>query len=70
MALGFVSARPYAEPLGAFLDDPDVDGHVLQTLLKMRAPGFARKAKLLFRSEKSWIRRWAKKYFDRYPSPD
>jgi len=69
MALGFVSARPYAEHLGAFLDDPDVDGHVLRTLLKMRAPGFARDAKLLLHSDKSWKRRWAKKYLDQHPSP-
>jgi hypothetical protein len=70
MALGFVSARHYAELLAEFLDDPDVDGHVLRTLFKMRASGFAREAKLLLHSDKSWKRRWAKKYLDRYSSPD
>jgi hypothetical protein len=70
MALGFVSARHYAQHLAAFLDDPDVDGHVLRTLFKMRASGFAREANLLLHSDKSWKRRWAKKYLDRYSTPD
>jgi hypothetical protein len=70
MALGFVSARHYAEPLAAFLDDPDVNGHVLHTLFKMGASGFTREANLLLHSDKKWKRRWAKKYLDRYSSPD
>ena len=70
MALAFVSAHQYAEPLAAFLADPDVNGHILRTLLKMRASGFAREAKLLLHSEESWKRRWAKKYLDQYSSPD
>jgi hypothetical protein len=71
MALGFVSARHYAELLAEFLDDPDVDGHVLRTLFKMRASGFAREANLLLlHSDTSWKRRWAQKYLDRFSSLD
>jgi hypothetical protein len=70
MALGFVSARRYAERLAEFLGDPDVAGHVLMTLYKMRASGFVREANLLLHSDKIWKRRWAKKYIDRYSSPD
>jgi hypothetical protein len=69
MALGFVSARPYADRLAAFLHDPDVDGHVLDTLIKMKAPGHAREVKSLLQADKTWIRNLAKKYLDRYPNP-
>jgi hypothetical protein len=40
MALGFVSALRYAERLVVFLSDPDVDGQVLHTLIKMKASGY------------------------------
>jgi hypothetical protein len=42
MAVGFVSARHYSERLVAFLNDPDVDGQVLDTLIKMKAPSYTR----------------------------
>ena len=66
MALGFVSARHYAERLVVFLNDPDVDGQVLNTLIKMKAPTYTREVSALLQSEKAWIRRVAKKYLDRY----
>lgn len=68
MALAFVGARRYAEALAPFLSDRDVDGQVLDTLIKMKAPGFTREADSLLQSDKTWIRRLAKKYIDRYPS--
>jgi hypothetical protein len=66
MALGFVSARDYAERLAVFLGDPDVDGQVLDTLIKMKASNYTREVNLLLHSDKTWIRRLAKKYLDRY----
>jgi hypothetical protein len=66
MALGFVSARHYAEHLAVFLSDPDVDGQVLDTLIKMKAFGYVREVNFLVHSDKAWIRRLAKKYLDRY----
>ena len=68
MALRFVSARHCAERLAVFLDDPDVDGQVLDTLIKMKASNYTREVKLLLHSDKTWIRRLAKKYLDRYQS--
>jgi hypothetical protein len=68
MALGFVSARHYANRLAAFLGDPDVDGQVLDTLIKMKASGYTREADLLLQSDKSWIRRLAQKYLNHYPA--
>ncbi len=67
MALGFVAARRYAETLVPFLTDTDVDGQLVDTLIKMRAPGFKREVASLLHSDKTWIRRLAKKYVDRYP---
>jgi hypothetical protein len=66
MALGFVSVRHYAERLVVLLNDPDVDGQVLHTLIKMKAPSYTREVGTLLQSDKAWIRRLAKKYLDRY----
>jgi hypothetical protein len=66
MALGFVSARHYAERLAVFLGDPDVDGQVLDTLIKMKASNYTREVNPLLHSDKTWVRRLAKKYLDRY----
>jgi hypothetical protein len=66
MALGFVAARRYADTVAPFLSDPDVEGQVLDTLIKMKAPGYTREAISLLHSDKVWIRRLAKKYVDRY----
>jgi hypothetical protein len=68
MALGFVAAQKYAQNLVPFLSDPDVDGQILDTLIKMKAPGFAQDVALLLNSERTWVRRLAKKYVDRYPT--
>ena len=65
IALGFIAARRYAEPLAAFFDEQDVDGQVLDTLIKMKAFGFSLEAASLFHSDKTWIRRLAKKYVER-----
>jgi hypothetical protein len=65
-ALGFVSARHYAARLAVFLGDPDVNGQVLDTLIKMKTPGYAHEVSLLLHSDKTWIRRLAEKYLDRY----
>jgi hypothetical protein len=67
MAIGFVDACPFAATLVPFLRDADVEGHVIDTLLKMKAGGFSHAVSPLLQSEKSWIRRKARKYVDRYP---
>ena len=67
MALGFVSAGGFAQDLVPHLSDPDVDGQVLWTLVKMRASGFGREVAPLLGSNKAWIKRLARKYQERYP---
>jgi hypothetical protein len=69
MALGFVAARQHAKALSPFLRDPDVDGYVLYTLIKMKAPGFVPEVEPLLQSDKTWIRNSAKKYLRRYGPP-
>ena len=66
MTVGFVAARDFAPMLLPFLDDPDVDGHVIDTLLKMKAPGYSLAVAPLAQSKKPWIRRLAKRYIARY----
>ncbi|MDT8069153.1 MAG: hypothetical protein ROO76_13390 [Terriglobia bacterium] len=67
IAMGYTSARQYAAGLVPMLSDVDVDGQVLHTLLKMKAPGFASDVRPLQKSDKTWIRRLANKYLDRFP---
>lgn len=67
LALGFVAAQKYAKTLIPSLSDPDVDGQVIDTLIKMKAPGFAHEVAPLLHSKRTWIRRLAEKYIDRYP---
>src|SRR5215510_9402866 len=67
MALGFVGARRHAAAIASFLDDPDVNGQVVDTLLKMKAAGFAPLVWPLIAAEQAWIRRLAQRYVARYP---
>jgi hypothetical protein len=69
MALGFVAPRQHAKTLSPFLSDPDDDGHVVYTLIKMKAPGFISEIEPLLQSDKTWIRNLAKKYLSRYGLP-
>jgi RecG-like helicase len=69
MAPGFVAARQFADTVALFPSDLDVDGQVLDTLIRMKAPGYTREAISLLRSYKVWIRRLAKKYVERYSEP-
>lgn len=67
MALGFVSAVGFAQELVPHLSDADVDGQVVWTLIKMKASGYGREVAPLLRSDKTWIKRLAKKYLEHYP---
>jgi hypothetical protein len=69
MALGFVAARQHAKTLSPLLRDPDVDGQVLDTLIKMKASGFASEVEPLLQCDKTWIRNLAKRYLSRYGLP-
>ena len=48
------------------LKDPGVVGHVISTLLKMKAPDFAKEVQPFLEHRITWIRNKAKKYCKRY----
>ena len=56
------SAQPQARHIAPFLKDPDIQGQVLDALIKMRARGFDEKVKPLLDSPYKWIRSLARKY--------
>ena len=66
MALGFKAAAGLAQRIAAHLSDRDVAGQCVDTLLKMRAPGFAAEVALLRDDDQTWVRRLARKYIERY----
>jgi hypothetical protein len=66
MALGFTAAAPLAPRIARFLADRDVDGQVIDTLLKMRVPAFVDAVRPLLTDKHAWIRNLATKYVARY----
>ena len=68
MLLGFTGAAKHAPLVASFASDPDIEGHVVDTLLRMRAPGFAREVSGLTNHQHAWIRRLARRYMERYPA--
>ena len=66
LLLGFIGAKSFAPELALFLEDKDINGHILDTLLKMRANGYTEKVKPLLNSDTTWIKNLARKYLERY----
>lgn len=52
----------WAADLANLLPDPDIEGHVISTLYKMKAPGFSEQILPYQDSKVTWIRREAKRY--------
>ena len=69
MALGFTAAARYAGALAELIGDSDIEGHIVSTLLKMRAPGYAPQVAQLANHKQIWVRRLVKRYIDRYGEP-
>ena len=66
MLLGYTSCQQYSYSIASQLDDPDVTGHVISTLLKMQAPDFVQEISKFLDHDISWIRRKAKAYCGRF----
>ena len=62
LLLGYKSCHSFANSLSKELDDPDIYGHVIDTLLKMRADGFWREIEPFASHKITWIRNKAKRY--------
>lgn len=68
MLLGSVKAAYAAPRLALWATDSDIDGHVVDSLLKMRVAGYSQVVEPHLSSEFSWIRRKAETYLRRYPA--
>lgn len=54
--------------IGILLDDNDVYGHIIISLIKLKMKGFDEKIKEIMNSEKGWIKQEAKKYLEKSTS--
>ena len=66
MAIGFTAAAPVAPRLAPLLADQEVAGHVVHTLLRMRAPGYGARVAPLAKADRTWVRRKASEYIQRF----
>lgn len=63
LVLGQYGGEAYADVLGALLSDPDVFGHAVKALTRMKTPNYIERIKaILSESRVGWIRAAAKKY--------
>ena len=68
MLLGYSCCSGSAPAIAGQLSDPDVAGHVVDTLTKMRCPDFVQDVEELTNSDTTWVRNKAKRYVERYRS--
>jgi hypothetical protein len=66
MLLGTVKAAYAASRVALWVEDPDISGHAIDTLLKMRVSGYAGVVRPHVSAKHAWIRRKAKAYLERY----
>jgi hypothetical protein len=68
MLLGHYGGPAQIPTLVELLDDPVVCGHALYSLRLLAAPEAATKARRFLKSEKTWVRNEAHKYFEKIKS--
>ena len=64
--LGKKCYAEYAPIIAPFLSDDDIDGHVIDTLYKMRTPDYVSQIQPFTKHKRTWIRNIAKKYINKY----
>jgi len=65
LVLAAYGGLPYVSAIAGALDDPDLIGHAVKALVKLRAPGYSEQIKgILERSRTGWIRSAARKYLE------
>ena len=70
MLLGKAKYCEYAHALIPLLEDEDVNGHVIDTLYKMRANGYVSLITPFLKHKRTWIRNTAKKYVQKFEAAD
>ena len=64
LLFAYKSCRSWAPELASLLPDPDIDGHVISALYKMKASGFSDKVLPFRDSAITWIRKEAARYLE------
>ncbi|MGZ5573330.1 MAG: HEAT repeat domain-containing protein, partial [Usitatibacter sp.] len=65
LLVGEFGTPKMASALGSLLDDPDVYGHAIKALSKLKAKGFGEPVKRVLDSERvAWIKTAARKYLE------
>ena len=70
MLLGKSKYCEYAHALIPLLEDEDVNGHVIDTLYKMRANAYVSLITPFLKHKRTWIRNTAKKYVQKFKDSD
>lgn len=66
MLLGSVQHSKYSSKLIKQIDDDNVNGHIIDTIYKMKVDGFTEQIKPFTSHKITWIRNIAKKYIHKY----
>jgi len=66
MLMGSVKFAKYASEIASLVNDSDVSGHAINTLVKMKQPGFFQEVAPHKESKIAWVRNAAKKYCEKY----
>ena len=66
MLLGRKQYADFSHRLISLLNDEDINGHVIDTLYKMRAPGYSTVITPFLQHNRSWIRKTAERYMQRF----
>jgi len=66
LLLGDFGQGEYGESLGKVLDQADVYGHAIESLIKAKKGNFIEEIKKISEIEKGWIRKSAKKYLKQF----
>jgi hypothetical protein len=64
LLFAYKTCAGWALDLASLLPDPDIDGHVVSALHKMKAPGFSDRVLPFRDSEITWIRKEATRYLE------
>jgi hypothetical protein len=64
LLFAYKSCASWATELAKLLPDPDIDGHVILAIYKMKAPGFSGTILPYNHSGVAWIRKEAKRYLE------
>lgn len=66
MLLGRKQYADFSHRLISLLNDEDINGHVIDTLYKMRAPGYSTVITPFLQHNRSWIRKAAERYIQKF----